>query len=39
MAIVAEGLADGDIVVTAGVQALRPGQEVKLLEAASGPAS
>jgi RND family efflux transporter MFP subunit len=30
-AIVGEGLADGDIVVTAGVQALRPGQKVKLL--------
>ncbi len=30
-AIVGDGLADGDIVVTAGVQALRPGQKVKLL--------
>jgi RND family efflux transporter MFP subunit len=30
-AIVGEGLADGEIVVTAGVQALRPGQKVKLL--------
>ena len=36
-AIIAEGLADGDVVVTAGVQALRPGQEVKLLEAPPGP--
>jgi RND family efflux transporter MFP subunit len=32
-AIVSQGLKDGDIVVTAGVQALRPGQEVRLLEA------
>jgi RND family efflux transporter MFP subunit len=31
--IVADGLSDGDLVVTAGVQALRPGQEVRLLEA------
>lgn len=31
---VAEGLAANDIVVTAGVQALRPGQKVRLLEAA-----
>ena len=30
---VASGLADGDIVVTAGVQALRPGQKVSLLGA------
>ncbi len=30
-AIVGDGLNDGDIVVTAGVQALRPGQKVKLL--------
>jgi membrane fusion protein, multidrug efflux system len=29
--IVADGLAAGDIVVTAGVQALRPGQKVRLL--------
>jgi RND family efflux transporter MFP subunit len=29
---VADGLRDGDLVVTAGVQALRPGQEVRLLE-------
>lgn len=32
-AIVGDGLTDGDIVVTAGVQALRPGQKVKLLGA------
>ena len=32
---VASGLADGDIVVTAGVQALRPGQKVSLLKAAA----
>jgi RND family efflux transporter MFP subunit len=31
--IVAEGLQTGDIVVTAGVQALRPGQQVRLLGA------
>ena len=30
---VADGLAAGDIVVTAGVQALHPGQKVRLLEA------
>jgi len=30
---VASGLSPGDIVVTAGVQALRPGQKVRLLEA------
>ena len=29
--IIAQGLRDGDVVVTAGVQALRPGQKVKLL--------
>jgi RND family efflux transporter MFP subunit len=29
---VTDGLKDGDLVVTAGVQALRPGQEVRLLE-------
>ena len=29
--IVSDGLKDGDVVVTAGVQALRPGQEVRLL--------
>jgi membrane fusion protein, multidrug efflux system len=33
--IVAQGLSPGDIVVTAGVQALRPGQKVRLLGAAS----
>lgn len=31
---VASGLAPGDVVVTAGVQALRPGQKVSLLKAA-----
>jgi RND family efflux transporter MFP subunit len=31
--IVAEGLSDGENVVTAGVQALRPGQKVRLLTA------
>jgi RND family efflux transporter MFP subunit len=31
--IVAHGLAPGDIVVTAGVQALHPGQKVRLLDA------
>jgi RND family efflux transporter MFP subunit len=36
--IVADGLRDGDLVVTAGVQALRPGQEVRLLEASAGAA-
>jgi RND family efflux transporter MFP subunit len=30
--VVDSGLADGDIVVTAGVHALRPGQEVRLLD-------
>src|ERR1700704_3420587 len=35
-AVVSRGLKDGDLVVTAGVQALRPGQEVKLLEAGAG---
>jgi RND family efflux transporter MFP subunit len=30
--VVASGLNPGDIVVTAGVQALRPGQKVRLLE-------
>jgi membrane fusion protein, multidrug efflux system len=33
--VVAQGLAPGDVVVTAGVQALRPGQKVRLLGAAS----
>jgi RND family efflux transporter MFP subunit len=32
---VASGLANGDIVVTAGAQALRPGQKVRLLETQS----
>ncbi len=32
------GLADGDIVVTAGVQALRPGQKVSLIAASTGTA-
>jgi multidrug efflux pump subunit AcrA (membrane-fusion protein) len=35
-AVVSQGLKDGDLVVTAGVQALRPGQEVRLLEAGAG---
>src|SRR5437773_803419 len=34
--VVSDGLNDGDIVVTAGVQALRPGQQVRLLEAGAG---
>jgi RND family efflux transporter MFP subunit len=34
--VVSDGLKDGDLVVTAGVQALRPGQEVRLLEAGAG---
>jgi multidrug efflux pump subunit AcrA (membrane-fusion protein) len=29
--VVAQGLEPGDVVVTAGVQALRPGQQVRLL--------
>ena len=33
--VVARGLAPGDIIVTAGVQALRPGQSVRLLGAES----
>ena len=32
---VASGLNPGDVVVTAGVQALRPGQKVRPLEARS----
>jgi multidrug efflux pump subunit AcrA (membrane-fusion protein) len=28
---ISQGLATGDVVVTAGVQALRPGQKVRLL--------
>src|ERR1700704_181767 len=35
-AVVSQGLKDGDLVVIAGVQALRPGQEVRLLEAGAG---
>jgi membrane fusion protein, multidrug efflux system len=34
--VVTDGLRDGDIVVTASVQALRPGQEVRLLETGAG---
>jgi len=34
--MVARGLRDGDIVVTAGVQALHPGQKVRLLSEAAG---
>ncbi|MBS7545855.1 efflux RND transporter periplasmic adaptor subunit [Ancylobacter oerskovii] len=37
--IVASGLAVGDVVVTAGVQALHPGQKVRLLGAAAASAS
>jgi hypothetical protein len=33
-AVIASGLNDGDIVVTAGVHALRPGQKVRLPEQA-----
>src|SRR6266566_2666060 len=33
---VVDGLRDGELVVTAGVQALRPGQEVRLLETDAG---
>jgi RND family efflux transporter MFP subunit len=33
--LVGKGLQSGDIVVTAGIQALRPGQTVRLLKAAS----
>lgn len=33
--LVGKGLSAGDIVVTAGIQALRPGQKVRLLKAAS----
>ena len=35
---VASGLANGDVVVTAGVQALRPGQKVSLLASPAGTA-
>jgi len=31
--LVAHGLTDGELVVTAGVQTLRPGQQVRLLGA------
>ena len=31
--LIAHGLSDGELVVTAGVQALRPGQQVRLLGA------
>src|SRR6267142_7008445 len=34
--VVSDGLRDRDLDVTAGVQALRPGQEVRLLETGSG---
>jgi RND family efflux transporter MFP subunit len=33
--IISDGLQDGDVVVTAGVHALRPGQEVRLLDRSS----
>jgi hypothetical protein len=33
--IVGQGLEPGDVVVTAGVQSLRPGEKVRLLGAAS----
>ena len=34
--VVSNGLKDGDVVVTAGVQTLVPGQKVRLLEAGAG---
>ena len=34
-AVISQGLAPGDVVVTAGVQALHPGQKVRLLGATS----
>jgi multidrug efflux pump subunit AcrA (membrane-fusion protein) len=34
--VVSNGLKDGDVVVTAGVQTLVPGQKVRLLEAGTG---
>ena len=34
--VVAQGLETYDVVVTAGVQALRPGQQVRILGAAPG---
>lgn len=36
--LVEHGLAPGDLVVTAGVQSLRPNQQVRLLGASAGPA-
>jgi membrane fusion protein, multidrug efflux system len=33
--VISQGLAPGDVVVTAGVQALHPGQKVRLLGATS----
>ena len=33
--VIAEGLVTGDIVVTAGIQALHPGQQVRLLGSSS----
>jgi len=33
--VIAQGLETGDIVVTAGVQALHPGQKVRLLGSSS----
>ena len=33
--VVSKGLAPGDVVVTAGVQALHPGQKVRRLESSS----
>jgi hypothetical protein len=35
--VVRSGLAKGDIVVTAGVQTLVPGEKVRLLEASAAP--
>ena len=34
-AVISQGLEPGDVVVTAGVQALHPGQKVRLLGATS----
>jgi membrane fusion protein, multidrug efflux system len=33
--VVSQGLSGGEVVVTAGVHALRPGQKVRLLQASS----
>jgi multidrug efflux pump subunit AcrA (membrane-fusion protein) len=33
--VVADGLAEGDVVVTAGVQKLLPGQKVALMDAST----